>query len=127
MKKTILTTLVIMLISSVSFASEKQTVIEKNDFELVTYKVNPFCLAIVKGDIEMVEKMIKLGTDVNEKSKDMTPLMYAARYNKVGIIKLLVKNGAKLKTKNSKGYNALKIAKISNAKDAIAVLEELLS
>ncbi len=127
MKKTILTTLAIVLISSVSFASEKQGISETNNLELITYKVNPFCLAIVKGDIEMVEKMIELGTDVNEKSKDMTPLMYAARYNKVDIIKLLVKNGAKLKTKNNKGYNALKIAKISNAKEAMTVLEELLS
>ncbi len=84
--------------------------------------VSPFCLSIAKGDYEMTKKMIELGTEVNQFSEGMTPLMYAARYNRVEIIKLLVANGAKLATKDSKGFKAVKYAELSGAHEA----EELL-
>ena len=127
MKKTIVTSLMILLISSVSIASEKQTPIEHSSQELITKpkRINPFCMAIVKGDIDTVKKMIEFGSDVNEESEGMTPLMYAARYNKGDIIKLLVKKGAKIKTKTNEGYTAIKFAKLSNATEAVAILEKL--
>lgn len=126
MKKTFLSTLMIVCIASVSFASvEKLATNNEPLHELTAPQVSPFCLAIVKGDLDTVKKMIEFGTDVNEKSQGMTPLMYAARYNRVEIIKLLVNKGAKIKTKNDKGYNAMKYAEFSNAKEAIAILEEL--
>ncbi|WP_082422628.1 ankyrin repeat domain-containing protein [Aquimarina longa] len=87
--------------------------------------VSPFCISIAKGDYEMVKKMVELGTEVNESSEGMTPLMYAARYNRIEIIKLLVANGAKINKKNGKGFNALKYADMSGAKDAKALLLEL--
>ncbi|GAA4270718.1 hypothetical protein GCM10022258_00110 [Aquimarina gracilis] len=98
-----------------------------HDYEQTTFKskVNPFCMAIVKGDLEAVKKMIELGSDVNERSEGMTPLMYAARYNRVDIIKVLVEKGANIKARDSKGYKAIYFAKLSNAKEAIALLEEL--
>ena len=40
----------------------------------------------------------------------MTPLMIAARYNNCEIIKVLIDNGADLKTKDEKGLTALKFA-----------------
>ncbi len=127
MKKSILAIMMVMSIVFVGSASETEMTANSHNYDLATFKakVNPFCMAIVKGDLEVVKKMIELGSDVNEKSEGMTPLMYAARYNRVDIIKVLVKKGANIKTKNSKGYNAMKFAKISNAKEAMALLEEL--
>ncbi|WP_103071688.1 ankyrin repeat domain-containing protein [Aquimarina sediminis] len=87
--------------------------------------VSPFCISIAKGDYEMVKKMVELGTEINKISEGMTPLMYAARYNRVEIIKLLIANGAKINMKNSKGYNAIKYAELSGAKEAKALLIEL--
>lgn len=84
--------------------------------------VNPFCIAIAKGDYVTVQKLIELGEDVNTKSNGMTPLMYAARFNRINIIKLLLANGANAKLKCDKGYTALKYAELSNAKDAKALL-----
>ena len=85
--------------------------------------VSPFCLAIVKGDLETVKKLIELGADVNEKSKGMTPAMYAAKYNKTAILQLLVKHGAEIKKKSEKGLTAMDYAKQSNATDALAYLK----
>jgi ankyrin repeat protein len=55
-------------------------------------------------------------------SRDMSPLMVAARYNKVEIIKLLLQKGADLKQKNEKGFTALNYAEFSKATEAIALL-----
>mgnify|MGYP006191513899 CR=1 FL=1 len=55
----------------------------------------------------------------------MTPLMIAARYNRVEIIKLLIASGARTYEKNEKGYTALKYAELSNASEAIALLKDL--
>ncbi|WP_103071687.1 ankyrin repeat domain-containing protein [Aquimarina sediminis] len=126
MKKLILATLAIVCISSMSFATEvEMTTNNSHDYDLAIYKTSPFCMAIVKGDIETVKKLIDLGSDVNQKSDGMTPLMYAARYNRTEIMKMLIEKGANIKTKDSKGYTAMKFAKLSNAKDAVALLEEL--
>ncbi|WP_297797269.1 ankyrin repeat domain-containing protein [uncultured Eudoraea sp.] len=85
--------------------------------------INSFCKAILQGDLVTVKKLIELGEDVNKKSLGMTPAMYAARYNKAEILELLIENGADLSIKNDKGYTAKKLAKLSNAKEALAVLE----
>ncbi|GAA4270719.1 ankyrin repeat domain-containing protein [Aquimarina gracilis] len=87
--------------------------------------VSPFCLSIAKGDYEMVKKMIELGTEVNKVSGGMTPLMYAARYNRVEIIKLLIANGAKVKTRDNQGFTALKYAELSGANEAMKLLADL--
>jgi len=100
---------------------------------LETYKVektevvnvSPFCISIAKGDYEMVKKMVELGTEVNKTSQGMTPLMYAARYNRVEIIKLLVANGAAINVKDKKGFTALKYAELSGADNAKSLLLEL--
>jgi ankyrin repeat protein len=84
----------------------------------------PLCVAISKGEIDIVKKFVEYGADVNEKSNGMTPLMLAARYNKVEIIKFLLANGANVDTKDEKGYTALKYAELSSATDAIALLKQ---
>ena len=85
--------------------------------------VSPLCQAIAKGDIETVKKMVEFGSDINQTSNGMTPLMYAARYNKVEIVKLLLANGAKSNIKDDKGFTALRHAELSNATETIEILK----
>lgn len=100
--------------------------------ELVTQKeiinvqeVSPLSKAVVQGDLELVKKIIDYGVNINEESNDMTPLMYAARYNKLEIIKYLISKGAEVNKTNSKGFSALKYAKLSNAVESIDYLQKV--
>lgn len=98
--------------------------IENNTIETVTYEVSAFCKLIQKGNFEVVKSMIESGEDVNKKSNGLTPLMFAARYNKAKIAKLLIKHGAKLKAKSNKGsMTALAMAKRFKAVATIKVIE----
>lgn len=85
--------------------------------------LSPLCNAVVQGDFETVKKMIEFGSDINETSNGLTPLMIAARYNRVEIVQLLVKNGAKINQKDAKGKTALKHAELSNAKETVEFLK----
>lgn len=92
--------------------------------EIVKYqKPSPFCAAIMKGDLEAVKQMISEGEDVNQKSMGMTPAQYAARYNKAEILKVLIENGANLKKRSNDGYTAKRYAELSNATEAMDVIE----
>lgn len=55
----------------------------------------------------------------------MTPLMYAARYNNVKLLKLLISNGADTTLKSKIGYTALGYAKLSKASEAVAFLQSI--
>lgn len=126
MKKTVLITAIALGLSITTLNA--RTNVEGSilsEFVKPIPTVSPFCASIAKGDFETVKKLIELGTDVNQKSNGLTPAMYAARYNRVDILKLLVDNGAKLNLKSDKGFSAKKYAKLSNAKDALAYLESL--
>ena len=85
--------------------------------------ISPLCQAIAKGDLQTVKKMVEFGSDINQTSNGMTPLMYAARYNKVEIVKLLLANGAKSNVKDDKGFTALKHAELSNASETVEILK----
>ena len=111
-------------ITTVHATTPSETV-TTNVSELTKSTVNPFCISIAKGDIETVKKLIELGADVNERSNGMTPAMYAAKFNRVEILKLLVENGAKLDVKSEKGFTAEKYAQLSNANDALAYLKSV--
>ncbi len=84
----------------------------------------PLCMAIQKGEFEFVKKLVAYGADVNERSYGMTPLMVAARYNKVDIIKYLLANGANPELKDDKGFTAAKYAELSMAHEAYALLRQ---
>jgi ankyrin repeat protein len=86
--------------------------------------VTPLCIAVSKGDLDAIKKLIEYGVDVNEKSNGMTPLMFAARYNKVEILKFLISKGAKITEKDSKGFTALKYAELSQAIEAFQFLKQ---
>jgi uncharacterized protein len=110
--------------ANVSLASNFKSVTSDKIVVSVYEGVLPLCIAITKGDVDAVKKLIEYGADVNQKSNGMTPLMFAARYNKVEILKILLANGADLKAKDLKGFTALKHAELSNAKEAVIVLKQ---
>jgi len=125
MKKTILTVASCMLMVHGLLAEKR---IFKNDFftteNVVKLELNAFCKAIMQGDIDTVKRLIDLGEDVNEKSLGMTPAIFAARYNRAEILKVLITHGADLTRKCNKGWTVGKYAKLSNAKEVLSVLKE---
>lgn len=125
MKKTIFIAATACLLMVSGVYAENRTTNEpiKTTLNVKDLAISSFCKAILQGDIDTVRTLIELGEDVNQKSLDMTPAMFAARYNKAEILELLIENGADLSIKNDKGYTAKKLAKLSNANDALAVLE----
>lgn len=124
MKKSIICLGVVLIsFSNVSFASNGN---QSNNLSttLSSYgSTTPLCVAISKGEVELVKKFVEYGADIHEKSNGMTPLMVAARFNNVEIIKFLIAKGANVREKDEKGFNALKYAELSKANEAIAALQ----
>lgn len=92
--------------------------------EIVNYNNTPLCNAIIKGDIATVKKFVEYGTDVNEMSNGLTPLILAARYNKVDILKYLLEKGADKQIKDERGNTALKYAENSKSQEAVDYLKQ---
>ena len=126
MKKTIAFLFCISVCTLTS--SYASTVNQPNLNENITVTVNDeislLCKAVMKGDIDQVRSLIAIGEELNEKSLGLTPAMYAARYNKAEVLKVLLLNGANLNIKSDQGYTAKDYAKMSNAKDVIDVSEQ---
>lgn len=91
--------------------------------EITVFTNSPLCAAIVKGDLETVKKFIEYGADVNEGYNGKTPLMYAARYNRVEIVELLLAKGANKSVEDEAGLRAFNYAKNSNATAAMELLK----
>ena len=112
----------LLAFGNVAIAANTETSLTEK-IAVVSKSVNPLCQAIAKGDVDTVKKMIQFGTDVNATSNGMTPLMFAARYNKVEIVQLLLQSGARVNTKDEKGFTALKHAELSNATEAAELIK----
>lgn len=125
MKKTIIISTIALCLSIVTVNARPVNSPVSYHTESV-FKVSPFCVSIVKGDFETVKKLIDLGADIHEKSNGMTPVMYAARFNRVEILQLLISKGVSLKEKSEQGLTALKYAELSNAKEAVEIIKEAL-
>ena len=125
MRKTFLTFATACLVgTSAIMANDTITTMNTSTYEMFrTVELSSFCKAIMQGDLDTVKKLIELGEDVNKKSMGMTPAIFAARYNKAEILELLIANGANLKIKSDKGYSVKKYAELSNATDALRVIE----
>jgi len=125
MKKTILTLASALLLvgTTANAKSETQPTDQLYSNVIAKVEVSAFCKAIMQGDIDTVKRLIELGEDVNKKSLGMTPAIFAARYNKAEILELLIDNGANLRIKSDKGYTAKKYAQLSNATEALAIIE----
>jgi len=90
------------------------------------YKVNTLCKLIQVGNYKAVKTLIEEGEDVNKISNKLTPLMYAARHNRVEIVALLIEKGAKLRTRSSKGLSAMQWAKNVNAQASYDLIRQAL-
>lgn len=127
MKKTIIISAIALCFTVLTVNANKSVDSSIDNHTTVTdFKVSPFCVSIAKGDLETVTKLIELGMDVNETSNGMTPAMYAARYNRTEILKLLISKGADLKAKSHQELTALKYAQASNAHEAVKIIKEAL-
>jgi len=125
MKKTILTAMAFSMLMVTTVIAKTETSNNTNGVtELIVKKeLSTFFKAIMKGDIDMVKRLIDLGEDVNAKSLGMTPAIFAARYNKAKILEVLIDNGADLTLKCNRGWTIEKYAQLSNAKEVLAVLK----
>ncbi|PIB29796.1 ankyrin repeat domain-containing protein [Maribacter sp. 4G9] len=125
MKKTILTLSMAALFMGTGLMANETSIKNHDILESgkTSYDISSFCKAVMQGDIETVARMIELGEDIDKKSLGMTPAMFAARYNKAEVLQLLIDHGADLKIKSNQGFSVFKYAELSNAADALAVLE----
>ncbi|MEH6771838.1 ankyrin repeat domain-containing protein [Maribacter arcticus] len=128
MKKSILTlSIVVVTMVSNLMANEITQPTSVLNNELITnVEVSSFCKAVIQGDVLTVKRLIVLGEDVNQKSIGMTPAMYAARYNKSEVLSLLIKNGANLNMKSNQGFTVKRYAELSNAQEALVIIEAAL-
>lgn len=127
MKKTIIISAIALCFSMATVNAKTTNFNVENHIVVKLFKVNSFCVSIAKGDIETVKKLLALGEDVNQISNGMTPVMYAAKYNRIDILELLIANGADLKAKSDKKMTAADYAKLHGATDAQAIIEQVLS
>ncbi|MCM4164190.1 MULTISPECIES: ankyrin repeat domain-containing protein [unclassified Arenibacter] len=126
MRKTILTVAIALLCMVTGVRAESNNnmyTLSESVLMAKPAELNSFCKAIVKGDLATVKRLIELGEDVNQKSLGKTPAIYAARYNKVEILELLIANGANLKIKCDNGRSVQKHAELSNATEALEVIK----
>lgn len=122
MKKTIIILgLALVAFTNVAEASSVSTFTTSKE---ITEGNSPLCNAILKGDMATVKKFVEYGADVNEMSNGLTPLMFAARYNKIDILKYLMGKGADKKIKDERGNTALKYAENSKSLEAIEYLKQ---
>lgn len=82
------------------------------------------------GDIALVEYYLSIGVDPNHQHPEFlaAPLVESIRVNQLAIAKLLLENGADLHIKEVWGKETpLSVAKATNNKEAIQLLEKYLN
>jgi uncharacterized protein len=82
--------------------------------------------AVYHDDLEMARALIAAGARVNAVTRDwgITPLMMASTNGDAGLIEMLMKAGAGVKSKKTNGTTALMLAAASGSVDAVRVLLE---
>ena len=124
MKKIILPIIVCLFALSNVNATENLN-LKKNPVEKLENTVNKLCDFIKKGDYESVKDMLEKGQKVNETHNGLTPLMFAARYDRPKIAKLLIGFGADKKAVSENGkLTALKLARISKAEKTYYIIKK---
>ena len=127
MKKSILVFGIIATMTLSNFANANVNPKEKTAKITTTAikDVAPISIAVAKSDLNTVKKVLEFGADIEVKTEvnGMTPLMYAARYNNVEMIKLLIANGADVSATSKMGFTAKQYAELAGAEDAAAILE----
>ena len=70
------------------------------------------------------EALLQAGCDVNAAdSNGRTPLMYAARYNRLPAVRLLLLGGADIKARDKSGMTALDLAKQFGGQEMLRLLQ----
>lgn len=69
-----------------------------------------FHSAIKNGDLKKVKQLLDDGTDPNEKQRQRTPLMVAARSANVAAVSVLLDRGVELEAQDRHGNTALMLA-----------------
>ena len=93
------------------------------DLLVLPAEPNPLCQAILKGELSTVQRLIRQGEDLNKRSLGKTPLIFAARYNRPEIARLLLEHGADPKRRCARGYSPEWYARQSGATEVLALLE----
>ena len=94
-----------------------------NEVTVKPVEISPLCKAVATGNVDEVKKLIEQGADVNAKSNGMQPIHYAAKYNRVELIKILITAGSEIHTPCDRGYTALRHAQKAKADDAAQFLK----
>ena len=77
-------------------------------------------LAALKGELDLAEKMVRKGADVNKTG--WTPLHYAASNGHVAVIKLLLENYAYIDAESPNGSTPLMMASLYGGVGAVQLL-----
>ena len=110
---------------SIPNVNASNEIMPSNTFEVSNkvVKISPLCKAVATGDIELVKTYIRQGVDINKKSNGMLPIHYAAKYNRVELIKVLITAGSEIHTPCDLGYTALMHAEKTKATEAAQFLK----
>ena len=81
---------------------------------------SPLMLASLKGQLELVEYMVKKGADVNKPG--WTPLHYAATNSHLSVIRLLLENHAYIDAESPNGSTPLMMASMYGSLAAVKLL-----
>lgn len=104
-------------------ASNDISTLNVNEVSVQSAKVSPLCKAVATGNVEEVKRLLNNGVDVNAKSRGMMPIHYAAKHNRVDLIRVLITAGSKIHEYSDQGYTALRLAQKVNAKEAAQFLK----
>ena len=81
---------------------------------------SPLMLAALKGQLELADRMVKKGADVNKTG--WTPLHYAATTGQLQVIKLLIENYAYIDAESPNGSTPLMLASMYGTPEAVKLL-----
>lgn len=81
---------------------------------------SPLMLAALKGQLELADKMVKKGADVNKPG--WTPLHYAASSGHLPVIRLLLENHAYIDAESPNGSTPLMMASMYGSPAAVKLL-----
>ncbi|MBS1549535.1 MAG: ankyrin repeat domain-containing protein [Bacteroidetes bacterium] len=84
---------------------------------------NPLVISIKLETKNVFKYLLEHGADVNKICDNKTPLMFAAKYGKLEMVKQLLAKGAQKDLKNTKGYTALDYAKRENFQEIVQLLQ----
>ena len=87
---------------------------------LNTQGESPLMLAALKGQLELADRMVKKGADVNKTG--WTPLHYAATTGQLAVIRLLIENHAYIDAESPNGSTPLMLASMYGTPEAVKLL-----